>query len=79
MTLCTWIRRCARLLGVGLAAQLAAQEPAPLRVLRFVDDATGLPLPGVEVAIGEANPDERHLVDGWLMRGPVRCSSAICG
>lgn len=74
MTLCPWLRRGSRLLAIGLAAGLAAQDPPPPRFLRFVDDATGLVLPGVEVQLGDAKPDEHHLVDGWLHRGPPRPS-----
>lgn len=76
--------RLLTLLAIGVAAGATAQEPrgqqaqdpAPVRVLRFVDDATGLPLPGVDVVLGEAKPDERHLIDGWLHRGPPRAPPA---
>lgn len=72
MNLRPWLRCCSRLLAIGLAAGLAAQDPPAQRFLRFVDDATGLPLPGVEVLLGDPEPDENHLVDGWLHRGPPR-------
>jgi hypothetical protein len=71
-----WLRCCSHLLAIGLAAGLAAQDPPAQRFLRFVDDATGLPLPGVEVMFGDGEPDEAHLVDGWLHRGPPRPPSA---
>lgn len=86
MTPFPWLRCRSLLLALGLAAGLAAQEhaaqdpqaqdPQAKRFLRFVDDSTGLPLPGVEVLLGDPKPDERHLVDGWLHRGPPRPPTA---
>lgn len=76
MNVLAWFRGCSRLLAIGLAAALAAQDPPAARCLRFLDDATGLPLPGVEVMFGDGEPDEAHLVDGWLHRGPPRPPSA---
>lgn len=76
MNVLAWLRRGSRLLALVLATGLAAQDPPAQRFLRFLDDATGLPLPGVEVMFGDGEPDEAHLVDGWLHRGPPRPPSA---
>jgi len=76
MNLLPRLRRGCRLLAIGLSAALAAQDPPATRFLRFLDDATGLPLPGVEMMFGDGEPDEAHLVDGWLHRGPPRPPSA---
>lgn len=76
MNVFPWLLRGFRLLAIGLATGLAAQDPPAERFLRFLDDATGLPLPGVEVRFGDNEPDESHLVDGWLHRGPPRPPAA---